>query len=138
MHSHRKGLLTFSGSEDFEILFDKNGLDGKECFRLYEDGRYKNTKDDSRGLSFVIKTRHPNVLYSAIKGKKSWGLQMGEWSFGVNDWTFTKEELLNEFVKNNIEIPKPFVLDFENRIEKLRQERINKEIERLQSGGMWV
>ena len=124
MNSYRKGILTFSGGEDFKVEFDKSGPDVKECFRLYEDGRYKNV---------TIKTRHPNLVYGVIKGKKSWGLWCGEWSMGIVDWSFTKEEILNEFVNNKIEVPESFLKEFENCIERLRMLRIEKEIERLRS-----
>ena len=70
-------------------------------------------------------------------GKKSWGLWVDQWSDGIVDWTFTLEEILEEFSSNNIEIPESFLLDFKNRIQKKKEIRNQKEIERLGSGGMW-
>ena len=40
---NRSGIITFCGSI-IEVEFDPNGVSGKECFRLYEDGFYKNGK----------------------------------------------------------------------------------------------
>jgi hypothetical protein len=76
-------------------------------------------------------TRHPNVVYAVVQGKKSWGLWVDQWSDGIVDWTFTKEEILGEFQTRNIQIPKPLLKDFENRIEKKKRIRNLKEFERL-------
>ena len=123
--------MTFSGTNDFIVEFDINGPDVKECFRLYEDGRYKTTKELP-----IIKTRHPNLVYGVIKGKKSWGLWVQEWSNGINEWSFKKEEIINEFIGNKIEIPESFMTEFENCIQRGRIKRIEKEIERLRGIGI--
>lgn len=94
--------------------YDPNGVDGKEGFRLFEDGFFKNK---------VIKTRHPNILKSVIIAKKGWGLWLNEWTNGITDWSFTKDEIFVEFEKNNILIPEPFLLDFNNVLERERQIR---------------
>ena len=60
----------------------------KECFRLYEDGFYKDKP---------IITRHPNILRSVLIGKKGWGLWVKEFSEGIVEWSFTKEKFLNLF-----------------------------------------
>lgn len=119
---NRRDLITFCGSI-IEVEFDHNGVSGKECFRLYEDGYYKGGKP--------IITRHPNIVKSVLIGKKGWGLLVNEWTDGIVDWTFTKEELLNEFVKVNIEIPESFLKDFENTIEKKKRIRNLKYLEEL-------
>lgn len=119
---NRRGLITFCGS-NIEVEFDPNEVSGKECFRLYEDGYYKGGK--------TIITRHPNIVKSVLIGKKGWGLWVDQWTEGIVDWTFTKEELLNEFVKVNIEIPESFLKDFENTIEKKKRIRNLKYLEEL-------
>ena len=119
---NRRDLITFCGSI-IEVEFDPNGVSGKECFRLYEDGYYKGGKP--------IITRHPNIVKSVLIGKKGWGLWVDQWTEGIVDWTFTKEELLNEFVKVNIEIPESFLKDFENTIEKKKRIRNLKYLEEL-------
>ena len=119
---NRRGLITFCGSI-IEVEFDPNEVSGKECFRLYEDGYYKGGK--------TIITRHPNIVKSVLIGKKGWGLWVDQWTEGIVDWTFTKEELLNEFVKVNIEIPESFLKDFENTIEKKKRIRNLKYLEEL-------
>jgi len=119
---NRRDLITFCGSI-IEVEFDPNGVSGKECFRLYEDGYYKGGKS--------IITRHPNIVKSVLIGKKGWGLWVDQWTEGIVDWTFTKEELLNEFVKVDIEIPESFLKDFENTIEKKKRIRNLKYLEEL-------
>lgn len=70
-------------------------------------------------------------------GKKSWGLWVDQWSDGIVEGSFLIEEILEEFSSRNIEIPESFLLDFKNRIQKKKEIRNQKEIERLGSGGMW-
>ncbi len=98
-------------------------------------------------------------MKGVITGKKSWGLWVDQWSDGIVDWTFTKEEILEEFQKRNIQIPSSLLKDFENRIEKKKEIRNRKYFEMLNektqevncenddlddyseflgSGGMWV
>lgn len=110
------------------MKFDVNGDEGKYCFRKLENGQYKGE---------IPVTRHPNILRSVMIGKKSWGLHVDMWSDGIVEWTFTLEEILEEFSSRNIEIPEPFLLDFKNRIQKKKDIRNQKELERLYSGGMW-
>lgn len=82
-------------------------------------------------------TRHPNILRAVVIGKKSLGLWIDQWSDGIVEHSFTLEEILEEFSSKNIEIPECFLLDFKNRIQKKKEIRNQKEIERLYSGGMW-
>lgn len=113
LNSYRKGLLTFGG-EKIDIIFDINGPNGKETIRRYENGQYK---------TIPIITRHPNIVKSVITGKKSWGLHIRMWSEGIQEWLFTKEEILSDFVTKNITIPKSFKNDFDNWIKKHLKKR---------------
>ena len=106
LNSYRKGILTFSGTT-VDVEFKLNSEDGRMTFRKYDNGYFKNK---------VIKTRHPNIVYSVIKGKKSWGLWVQQWSDGIVENSFTKEEILKQF--DGIKIPKPLLNDFDNIIEK--------------------
>ena len=63
-----------------------------------------------------IITNQPNILKGVIIGKKSWGLWLQEYSDGVIEGSFTKKEILNEFIIRDIKIPDPFLLDFNNTI----------------------
>ena len=90
LQSHRKGILTFAGSR-VETEFDIDGDEGKYCFRKVENGEIKRNT--------TIVTRHPNIVRSVVQGKKSWGLWVDQWSEGIFDWTFTEEEILDEFRK---------------------------------------
>lgn len=113
---NRTGLIEFCGTPT-EVYFDINGYSCKECFRLYEDGFYKNGKP--------IITKHPNILKSVLIGKKGWGLWVKEWVNGIVDWSFTKEEILKEFEIRGIEIPDSFLKEFDNLIEKSKIIRNN-------------
>jgi hypothetical protein len=59
-------------------------------------------------------------------GKKSWGLQLNEWVDGIVDWSFTKEELFEEFRKFGIKVPDSFENDFDNRLWKKKKRRYEK------------
>ena len=124
--SYRTGLLTFCGS-DVKIEFNLNSDDGKFGFRRFENGEVK---------IHDLKSCHPNILKAVIIGKKSWGLFLKQWVEGVVENSFTKEELLKQFEDNNIKVPEPFLLDFENSIMKKKIERNNKELERLRMIGI--
>jgi hypothetical protein len=113
LKSYREGLLTFGG-EGVDVYFDINGPEGKETIRRYENGQYKNTP---------ILTKHPNIVKGVITGKKSFGLHVRMWSEGISDWCFTKEEILEDFKKKNVLIPKQLSLDFDNWIEKMKKRR---------------
>ena len=79
---------------------------------MFDDGYFKNKK---------IICRQSNVLKCVLIGKKSWGLFLNMWAEGVAEWSFSKEEILEEFEKRGIKIPDSFILDFDNRIKKYRQ-----------------
>ncbi len=81
--------------------------------------------------SLTRSTKHINVLTGVIIGKKSWGLWLNEWSDGICEWSFTLDEILNEFKEKNKTIPESLLLDFKNRIEKKKQIRNLKYLESL-------
>jgi hypothetical protein len=45
------------------------------------------------------------------------------WAEGIADWCFTEEEILQQFEDKGIKIPESFLLDFRNRIDKMKQKR---------------
>lgn len=119
---NRTGLIDFCGTP-VNIIYDKDGPDCKEGFRLYEDGFYKNGKP--------ITSRHPNILKSVIIGKRGWGLWVKEWTDGIVEWSFTEEEILNEFKKRNIKIPEPFLIEFYNLLHKKKTKRNEEYLKKL-------
>jgi hypothetical protein len=114
LKGYRSGILEFTGSI-IETEFDPNGEEGKFCFRQIENGEIKRNN--------IIKTRHPNIVKAVVSGKRSFGLWSDQWSDGIVDWSFTEEEILGEFQKRNIKIPKPLLIDFYNRIDKKKRKR---------------
>ena len=117
LKSYRKGILTFSGSV---LKVHKGEEDSKLCFQKYENGEYK-TK--------TISSRQSNVLFCVITAKKSWGLFLNEWTDGIVDCLFTREEILGEFEENGIIIPEPLLKDFENTILRKKKKRNEKYLE---------
>ena len=114
LKGYRSGILEFTGSI-IETEFDPNGEEGKFCFRQIENGEIKRNN--------IIKTRHPNIVKAVVSGKRSFGLWSDQWSDGIVDWSFTEEEILGEFQKRNIKIPKPLLIEFYNRIDKKKRKR---------------
>ncbi len=106
LRSYRCGILIFCGG-NINIEFDINESEGKNTFRKYDNGDFKNKS---------IITRHPNIVKSVIIGKKSWGLWSNQWSDGIVEGSFIKQEILDEFKLQNITIPEPLLKDFENKI----------------------
>lgn len=104
---YRSGLITFCGHE-VHVEFDINSNDGKFSFREYDNGRFKNKK---------IKSKHNNILKSVIVDKKGWGLWINTWTDGIVDWSFTKDEILNEFKIRGIKIPYSLMSEWDNLIE---------------------
>ena len=123
LKSYRNGILMFCGSEVI-IDFDINSFDGKESFKRYDDGHFTNKP---------IISKHNNIVKGVLIGKKSWGLWVKEWCDGINEWLFTREEIMNIFTEKRIEIPKSLIQEFDNRLEFLRQERIEKEIKHIKN-----
>ena len=109
LQSYRHKILDFSGVE-VKTRMNINEDDGKVCFKKFDNGEYKGIES--------ISTRHPNILKGVIVGKKSWGLHVKMWSEGISEGTFTKQELLQQFIDHKIEIPESFLLDFDNTIFK--------------------
>lgn len=122
---NRSGIIDFCGTTTNQIVFDLNGLDSRECFRLHEDGFYKGGKP--------MITKQPNILKSVLIGKKGIGLWFDQWSDGIVDWSFTKEEILDEFDKRGVEIPESFLIEFDNLIEKKKIKRNNNYFNSLKS-----
>lgn len=110
---YRTGLITFCGV-GIEVNFDVNGSDGKFGFREYDNGRFK--------LKTPV-TKHSNILKAVILGKKGWGLWVEQWSQGISEWSFTKDEILEEFHLRNIEIPESLMLEWDKLIEKKKAKR---------------
>ena len=109
---NRSGIIDFCGTTTNQIVFDLNGLDSRECFRLHEDGFYKGGKP--------MITKQPNILKSVLIGKKGIGLWFDQWSDGIVDWSFTKEEILQEFIDKGVEIPEPLMIEWDKLITKLK------------------
>ncbi len=78
----------------------------------YENGEYKQ--------GGVMVTRHPNIIRSVVIGKKGWGLWVSEWSDGIGDGLFSKDEILKEFEIRNIELPESFLKEFDDSIRRVK------------------
>jgi hypothetical protein len=102
------------------VDFDINSHEGKETFRRYDNGQFK---DKSTGAPLNPITRHPNIVKGVITGKKSWGLHVKMWSEGIGEWCFTKDEIVQTFTDKGIKIPDSLLKDFENHIIKQKQKR---------------
>lgn len=118
---YRKRVINFCGSI-VDVDYDENSSDGKFAFREYDNGRFKFK---------TPKSKHPNILQGVIIGKKGWGLWVEQWSQGIVEWTFTKEEILNEFEKQGIQIPEPLMLEWDKLIDKKKRIRNLKYLEEL-------
>jgi hypothetical protein len=119
---YRSGLITFCGSI-VVIDYEKDGSDGKFSFREYDNGRFK----------FINpKSRHPNVLKAVISGKKGWGLWVSQWTEGIVECSFTKEEILKEFESRGIEIPESLMLEWDKLIVKMKNIRNENYLKQLQ------
>lgn len=127
----RSELISFCGSDvesKNKIVFDINGDEAKFCFRKIENGQYKKGE--------VIRTRHPNILKNVLTGKKGWGLWRDNYTDGIVDWTFTKEEIIQTFIEKKIEIPTPLLKEFDDFLDKKKMKRNQEYSEWLDSGGM--
>lgn len=113
---YRTGLITFCGDK-FQVDFDINSGDGRFSFREYDNGRFKHRNPVSR---------HPNILYGIIVGKKGWGLWVKQWTEGIVECSFTKEEILQEFIDRDIEIPESLMIEWDKLIQKKKSEKYEK------------
>lgn len=111
---YRTGLITFCGS-DVKVEFDVNGISGKECFNNYENGVYK--------FRETMVTRHPNIVKCVLISKKGWRLWVNEWSMGVVEGVFTKQEIIEDINGRGFEIPESMITELENTIQKMRREK---------------
>lgn len=102
------------------------GPSGIEVLRRYENGEYHKKIDGGR-IPLIIKTKHPRIVYGVIKGKKSWGLWVKEWSMGISECNFTKKEILDQFDF----IPHYFEKELDNRIFKCKIERNERYLKQL-------
>lgn len=122
---YRSGLIDFCGV-GVEVDFDVNGHEGKFSFREYDNGRFKNKTPISR---------HSNILRGVIIGKKGWGLWCKEYSSGISDCLFTKDEIHEEFTSRGIKIPEPLMIEWDKLIHKMKIKRNEVELERLKGEG---
>lgn len=119
LKSYRKGLLNFGG-DLFFAEFDKDSDSCRETFRKYEDGQFKEKNSQAYKK---INSRHPNIVMAVITAKKSWGLNMTMWMEGIRDWLFWPEEILEDFERAGIKIPKSFLKEFWNGVERAKLKR---------------
>jgi len=135
LQSYRVGILNFCGSV-VSVDFQNDGVDSKEFYRLFENGNYSIKREDGTSIpSPVLLSRQNRICEAVLIGKKSWGLHVDMWSDGINEWCFTKEEILEQFHSKNIKIPESLLTDFCNRIESKRQKRNQEELERWYENG---
>lgn len=106
---YRTGIITFCGSS-VNVELDVNSVDGKTCFNDYENGVFK--------FKETMKTRHPNIVKGVITSKKGWGLWVKEWSSGIGEGLFSREEILQEFEQRKIELPESFLKELDDSIRR--------------------
>jgi|TARA_R110000851_G_scaffold112921_3_gene237301 hypothetical protein len=120
LKSSHSGLLEFCGS-NINVESDPNSPDGKFCFRKYENGH-----------NDWNVTRHSNILYHVVRGKKSFGLWVKQWSEGIAECSFTKEEIIKEFKDRDLVIPKGLMKSFDDSIQKEKQKRYDRYLRELE------
>lgn len=113
----RRGLIDFCG-ERILVEHDVDGPGAKMCFKHFEDGKYS--------MGRVITSRHPNVMRHVLMGKKGFGLWVREWSGGISEGSFKKQDILDEFATRGISIPDCFMQEFENAIYKATLKMMEK------------
>lgn len=119
----RRGLIEFCGEKIVVLPSNDRKLTAKHCFRLFEDGRY--------GREKVVECCQPNVMRHVLMGKKGWGLWTREFSLGIADCDFRKDEIMEEFHEMKIQVPKCFMDEFENRIWKCKLMRYERTLREL-------
>lgn len=125
-NSYKAKILTFSGNEDFKVEYDKDSYNAKICFKQFENGLYTIKYENGFKSTKTIKSSEPEILYSVIKAKKSWGLWIKEWALGIGERNFTKNEILSSFTDNNIIIPKSLMKNFDDLIEREKYNWLHK------------
>ena len=73
-------------------------------------------------------SQHPNIVKAVISGKKSWGLWLNQWTDGIAEGCFTKQEILGEFEKLGIKIPESLLTDFNNRLNQKILKRLYEKL----------
>ena len=84
---------------------------------MFENGEFKNKE---------LVSIHPNIFKGVVIGKKSWGLWLNEWTDGIIEWSFTRDEILQQFCEKGIEIPEKLLVGFDNTILKKKVIRNEK------------
>ncbi len=120
LKSYRKGILDFCGSA-VDVKLNEDTEDGKFSFRMFENGQFKLKQ---------LESIHPNILKGVITGKKGWGLYKTEWSLGISEGVFTKEEILSQFTEQGIKIPDVFLTELDNEIHRLKVKRWDEYLNR--------
>lgn len=120
---YRSGIIGFSGS-NINVKYSNKAKDAMVVFKEYDNGLHSNKS--------IIYTKQPNLLYACIFSKKGWGLLVNQWAEGIVEGSFTKYEFLKMFDDANITIPKPLLLDFNNRVWSYRFKYWKKEKEKNQ------
>jgi hypothetical protein len=73
-------------------------------------------------------SQHPNIAKGVIVGKKSWGLWLNQWTDGIAEGCFTKQEILSEFEEKGIKIPESLLTDFNNRLYQKVIKRLHEKL----------
>ncbi len=113
LNGYRSGLLSFCGS-GVDVKYNSESEDGKFSFRMFDNGQFKNKE---------LTSIHPNILKGVIIGKKSWGLWKSEWSMGIAECNFTKQEIIGQFTDLGIKIPDVFMKELDNEIYRFKIKR---------------
>lgn len=106
----RTGLIDFCGERIVVHPSKDRKMTSRHCFRLFEDGRY--------GQGKHIESCQPNILKHVLMGKKGYSLWCNQWSEGIAQGLFSKEEILREFELRGVIIPECFLIQFEKSIDK--------------------
>lgn len=106
LKSYRCGILNFCGS-NVDVKFNILSDDARFSFRIFDNGNFRGKQ---------LESVHSNIFKAVLIGKKSWGLFCREWSLGISECDFTKEEILSQFEENNIKIPDVLITELDNEI----------------------
>lgn len=106
---NRSGVIMFCGSKT-EVTYSKSGPSAKKVFMLYENGNYKNGKP--------VETKHPNLVKAVLVAKKGWGLWVDEWSSGIAEGLFTKQEIMDFFGNSGVLLSDAFQKELNDSIRR--------------------